>query len=174
VVVLIAPILIVDGYNIIGAWENLKALKETDMGSAREQLLATLSAYYPWCWGRIIIVFDGQHFGWEDVDGIEVVFTEGNESADTMIEKLAAGLVSYSQVDVATSDFAEYRAASALGAAVLSASALQDRLEEERSSYQRRLTDQSKRRGLMLNDILHKSVIDRLDRLRRLRSGEKA
>ncbi|MCJ7807090.1 MAG: NYN domain-containing protein, partial [Clostridia bacterium] len=91
-VALIAPILIVDGYNIIGAWDELKKLKETSMGSARDQLIATLSAYYPWCWKRIIIVFDGQRYAWEHVDGVEAVFTEDRESADTMIEKLAAGL----------------------------------------------------------------------------------
>lgn len=166
-VALIAPILIVDGYNIIGAWDELKELKETSMGSARDQLIATLSAYYPWCWKRIIIVFDGQRYTWEHVDGVEAVFTEDRESADTMIEKLAAGLAGYYQVEVATSDSAEYRAASNLGARTLSAPALKERLAEERNSYQRRLADQSSRRGVMLNDILHKSVLDNLERLRR-------
>lgn len=161
------PILIVDGYNIIGAWEELKKLKESDMGSARAQLIAVLSAYAPWCWERIIIVFDGQDFAWEDVDGVEVVFTEGRETADTMIEKLAAGLSTCNRVEVATSDFAEYRAASNLGAIVLSAAALKERLEEESRSYRCRLADGTGRRGLMLNDLLHKSVLDSLERLRR-------
>ena len=165
---LTASILIVDGYNIIGAWDGLQKLKQTDMGSARDQLIATLSAYYPWCWERIIIVFDGRQFNWTHIDGIEVVFTEDKETADTMIEKLAAGLASCCRVEVATSDYAEYRAASALGAGVLSASALKSRLREERSSYRRRLADQSDNRGIMLNDILSKSTLDTLERLRRL------
>lgn len=161
------PILIVDGYNIIGAWEELKKLKESDLGSARAQLIAVLSAYFPWCWERIIIVFDGQSFAWEEIDGVEVVFTEGRETADTMIEKLAAGLSTYNRVEVATSDFAEYRAASNLGAIVLSAVALKERLEEESRSYRRRLADKAGRRGVMINDLLHKSVLDSLERLRR-------
>ncbi len=167
-VALASPILIVDGYNIIGAWDELKELKQTDMGSARDQLIATLSAYYPWCWERVIIVFDGQQFDWSYVGGIEVVFTEDKETADTMIEKLAAGLISYYRVEVATSDYAEYRAASALGAVVFSAPALKERLEEQRSSFRRRLANQSEKRGIMLNDILNKSILDTLERLRRL------
>lgn len=164
---LTAQILIVDGYNIIGTWDELKELKKTDMGSARDQLIANLSAYYPWYWERIIIVFDGQQFGWSYVDGVEVVFTEDKETADTMIEKLAAGLTSHFLVEVATSDYAEHRAASALGARVLSAPVLKERLEEQRSSYRRRLHDRSDTRGIMLNEILNKSVLDILERLRR-------
>lgn len=162
-----ALILIVDGYNIIGSWDDLKALKEADFGSARDQLISTLSAYYPWCWERIIIVFDGQRFNWEHLDGVEVVFTEGSESADTMIEKLAAGLSSCCRVEVATSDFAEYRAAAALGASVLSAQALKERLEEQQRSYRNCLNKSTQKSGIMLNKLLQQSVLDNLERLRR-------
>lgn len=160
------PILIVDGYNIIGAWDELKALKATDMGSARDQLISTLSAYHPWSWIRIIIVFDGQCFGWNHLEGVEVVFTEGKETADTMIEKLAAGLAASYSVEVATSDYAEYRAASNLGATTLSAPALQERLAEQRAIYSRRLAGDSGKQGIMLNDLLNKTVLENLERLR--------
>ena len=161
-----ADILIVDGYNIIGSWDDLKALRDTDMGSARDQLISTLSAYVPWCWKRIIVVFDGQNFNWENLDGIEVVFTEGKETADTMIEKLAAGLSASSQVEVATSDFAEYRAASGFGAWCISAPALKEKLSECQDSYKRKLTVEKKEKGIMLNDILNQSVIEGLQRFR--------
>jgi len=141
-----ALILIVDGYNIIGAWDDLKALKEADFGSARDQLISTLSAYYPWCWERIIIVFDGQRFNWEHLDGVEVV--------------------GY-RVEVATSDFAEHRAAAALGASVLSAQDLKERLEEQKLIYRNRLNKSTQKSGIMINDLLQQSVIDNLERLRR-------
>lgn len=160
-------ILIVDGYNIIGCWDNLKILRDKDMGSARDQLISTLSAYVPWCWERIIIVFDGQSFNWEERDGIEVVFTGGKETADTMVEKLAAGLSASSRVEVATSDFAEYRAASGFGAWCISAPALKERLAECQDSYKRRLTEKKDEKGIMLNEILNQSVLDGLLRLRR-------
>ncbi len=161
-----ADILIVDGYNIIGYWDDLKALRDTDMGSARDQLIATLSAYVPWCWDRIIIVFDGQSFNWDNYDGIEVVFTGSKETADTMVEKLAAGLSASSQVEVATSDYAEYRAASGFGAWCVSAPILKERLAEYKDSYKRRLTEKKDEKGIMLNDILNQSVLEDLQRLR--------
>jgi len=162
-----APILIVDGYNIIGSWESLKKLKEKDFGSARDQLISILTPFYPWCWERIIIVFDGRSFAWDDHEGIEVVFTEAGESADTLIERLAAGLAAYSRVEVATSDFAELRAASALGATVLSAPALEERLKVEREAFSEQLARKNTGKSLILNDLLQQSVIDGLEKLRR-------
>ncbi len=165
-------ILIVDGYNIIGAWDELKDLKKAAMGSARDQLITTLSAFVPWCWQRIIVVFDGQGFEWEHVEGVEVVFTEGRESADTMIEKLAAGLAATCKVEVATSDIAEYLAASNLGARVMSARVLRERLAEERDSYQRRLAGRNNRQqGIMLNEMLQSSVLENLEKMRRSKNG---
>lgn len=160
------PVLIVDGYNIIGAWEELKELKRRELGSARDQLITLLSAYQPWCWQRIIIVFDGQYYDWEYLDGVEVVFTEGSETADTMIEKLAGGLSTYYKVEVATSDSSVFRAASALGARVFSAATFKEILEEHRQSYRHRLANSSSNKGLMLNDLLSKSILDNLKRLR--------
>lgn len=163
-----APILIVDGYNIIGAWEDLKELRDVDLGSAREQLISILGAYCPWHWERIIIVFDGRRFNWEHINDVEVVFTDGKETADTLIERLAAGLVSCYRVEVATSDFAEFRAASAVGATVLSASSLKERLAEQRDSYNR-LAGSPDKKGLTFNGFLHKSVLEAMERLRRRR-----
>lgn len=160
------PVLLVDGYNIIGSWEELKVMKETDMGSAREQLIATLAAYVSWCWERIIIVFDGQSYLWDNVDGVEVVYTGSPETADTMIERLAAGLAEGYRVEVATSDAAEYRAAAAVGARVYSAAALKEHLKEQQESY-RRLTGTKTREGLMLNDLLNEAVLENLKKLRR-------
>jgi len=163
---MIVPILIVDGYNIIGAWDELKILKKADLGSARDQLIADLAGFRPWCWERIIIVFDGQSFDWEYVDGVEVVFTESRETADTMIERLAAGYATCTRVEVATSDHAEHRAVTAVGAGVISAMALKERLLEKSENYQR-MTDNKKNDGLMLNDFLKDADLDRLKRLRR-------
>lgn len=159
------PLLIVDGYNIIGSWDELSKLKETDLGSSRAQLTAILSAYLPWCWDRIIVVFDGRRFDWEHIDGVEVVFTGERETADTMIERLAAGLSMNHKVEVATSDIAEHRSVSNYGAKVLSAIGLYERLEEERSKYRNRLTDESDQRGVKFDDLIQKKVLDNLKQL---------
>ena len=85
-----------------------------------------------------------------------------------MIEKLAAGLSPYYRVEVATSDFAEYRAASNLGATVLSAPALKERLQEQQESYRGRVAKKRPSKGILLNDLLNKSVLESLEKMRRL------
>lgn len=159
-------VLIVDGYNIIGAWEELKILREKYLGGARDQLIAILAAYVDCCWERIIVVFDGQDFAWETVDGVEVVFTARGESADTMIERLAAGLASRYRIEVATSDLAERRAASAFGAVIFSAQAFKEHLEAQREIILRFDCSPDKQR-LVLNDFLKQSVQETLEKLRR-------
>lgn len=161
-----ASILIVDGYNIIGDWEELKILKEKDLGSARQQLVSDLAQFLPWCWERIIVVFDGQKFAWEESEGLEVVFTESFETADTMIERLSGGLVLHYRVEVATSDFAEHRAASNLGAHVMSAAALKERLDADKEHFRASLKEYNKPKKMMLNDLLHEKMIASLEKFK--------
>ena len=86
-------VLIVDGYNMIGAWPELKKLKETDLGQARDLLIEMMAEYQSYTGDRLIIVFDAYH-----VRGlakkhknykVEVIFTKENETADERIERLA-------------------------------------------------------------------------------------
>lgn len=106
-------LLIVDGYNMIGAWPELTALKNADkLEDARELLLNKLSNYAKYEGLEIIVVFDAQF-----VPGItqrftkyqlQVVFTEEGETADSYIERVAGELnTALTQVTVATSDLAE-------------------------------------------------------------------
>ncbi|WP_141434098.1 NYN domain-containing protein [Bacillus sp. 03113] len=105
-------ILIVDGYNMIGAWPELVELKKKDLSAARDRLIEKMAEYQGYSGYRVIIVFDAYH-----VQGIEkklknyqveVIFTRENETADERIEKLAQELNNIkTQVHVATSDFTE-------------------------------------------------------------------
>ncbi|ASF37716.1 MULTISPECIES: NYN domain-containing protein [Halobacillus] len=107
-------VLIVDGYNMIGAWPELKRLKEQDFGQARDLLIEMMAEYQSYTGDRIIVIFDAYH-----VRGVakkqknykvEVIFTKENETADERIEKLAGELNDVrTQVYVATSDYAEQR-----------------------------------------------------------------
>lgn len=107
------PLLIVDGYNMIGAWPELVLLKNQDrLEDAREALLNRLSNYAKYEGLKIIVVFDAQL-----VPGVtqsytkyqlEVIFTEKGETADSYIERIAGELNNrLTQVTVATSDLAE-------------------------------------------------------------------
>lgn len=106
-------LLIVDGYNMIGAWPELVILKNQDrMEEARDQLLQRLSNMAKYEGIEVIVVFDAQF-----VPGVtkvykkyqlEVVFTEEGETADSYIERTAGELNTLlTQVTVATSDLAE-------------------------------------------------------------------
>lgn len=105
-------ILIVDGYNIIGAWPDLISLKNKDLSAARDSLVEKMAEYQAYTGYRVIVVFDAHY-----VQGIEkkynnykveVIFTKENESADERIEKMAISLSNrQTQVHVATSDFTE-------------------------------------------------------------------
>ncbi|MGM9988776.1 MAG: NYN domain-containing protein [Bacillaceae bacterium] len=106
-------ILIVDGYNIVGAWPKLQKLRDIDdLDAARDELIDALSQYQAVTGYKVILVFDA-HF----VEGIEkrekkskveVIFTRKNQSADEKIEKLAIELKRIdTKIYVATSDFTE-------------------------------------------------------------------
>lgn len=105
-------ILLVDGYNIIGAWPELRELKERNLSEARDRLIEKMAEYQAFSGYRVIVVFDA-HF----VQGIErkyknfkveIIFTRENESADERIEKMASDLNNIkTQIYVATSDFTE-------------------------------------------------------------------
>lgn len=106
-----APVksLIVDGYNVIYAWEELAALAAADLDAARGQLLHILSNYAAYTHCDTTVIFDayrvaggsGKQF---DFHGLHVVYTRENETADLYIEKMASRIGKNEQVRVVTSD----------------------------------------------------------------------
>ncbi|MGP4072837.1 NYN domain-containing protein [Piscibacillus sp. B03] len=105
-------VLVVDGYNMIGDWPELKVLKDYQLEEARNRLIEMLAEYKAYTGYRVIVVFDAY-----DVKGtekkreehrLEVIFTKENETADERIEKLVKEVKNVqTKVYVATSDFAE-------------------------------------------------------------------
>lgn len=106
-------ILIVDGYNIIGAWPELRELKEEDdLAAARDLLIDKMAEYQAFTGDRVIIVFDahlvqGNEKKYKNHQ-VEVIFTKEHETADERIERLAKSLINVrTKVYVATSDYTE-------------------------------------------------------------------
>nr|GGG83880.1 hypothetical protein GCM10011398_31830 [Virgibacillus oceani] len=110
-----------DGYNIIGAWEELQKLKDKDMSQARDRLIELMAEYQALSGNRTIVVFDAYY-----VKGIsskleeynvEIIYTKEKETADECIEKLVKDIKNVdTQVYVATSDYAEQRTVFGSGA----------------------------------------------------------
>lgn len=114
-------ILIVDGYNIIGDWPELQRLKEIDMASARDHLIAKMAEYQAYTGFKVIIVFDAHLVpGIQQVynrHDLTIIYTNENETADEKIEQLAIQLKDVlTQIHVATSDYAEQKAIFGQGA----------------------------------------------------------
>lgn len=104
--------ILVDGYNIIFAWDELKKLAEESLDLARSTLINRLCNYQGFRRCNLILVFDaykvrGDHREVEQVCGISVVYTKESETADTYIEKVSHELSKNHRVRVATSDGAE-------------------------------------------------------------------
>ena len=105
-------ILIVDGYNVIGAWPELQELKKKDLSAARDRLVEKMAEYQGYSGYKVIVVFDAQYVKGTQKkyknSKVEVIFTKANETADERIEKLAISLSNIkTQIHVATSDYTE-------------------------------------------------------------------
>jgi predicted RNA-binding protein with PIN domain len=101
--------LIVDGYNIIFAWEDLAAQAAQDLDAARRQLCDRLSSYAGFKKCVLVLVFDGYKQkgspGSKTVwNNIRIVYTPEGQTADAYIEALAAEIGTNYTVRVATSD----------------------------------------------------------------------
>ena len=126
--------LIVDGYNIIFAWEDLNELSKANMDSARGKLLDALGSYQGYRGCHVVVVFDayrtkGHPATTEQYHNIRVVYTKTDETADMYIEKLVHEIGKKNRVTVATNDGLEQLTVMSQGALRMSASNLKEELE---------------------------------------------
>ena len=101
--------LLVDGYNIIFAWDELKALAAESLAAARQSLADILSNYQGYRKCGVILVFDaykvkGNPGSVEKYKNIHIVYTKEAETADAYIEKATYDMRKQYRVRVATSD----------------------------------------------------------------------
>ena len=126
--------LLVDGYNIIFAWEELSELARINIDSARDLLMDILCNYQGYKKVNLILVFDAYkvHGGQGAVlqyHNIHVVYTKEAETADQYIEKVTNELGKKHNVTVATSDRLEQMIVWGQGAKRLSANGLREEIE---------------------------------------------
>ena len=104
--------LLVDGYNVIFSWDNLKNLADSSIDGARNALINILCNYQGYKRCEVIVVFDaykvkGNYREIEKVNNITVVYTKEAETADMYIEKASLDLAKKHKVRVVTSDALE-------------------------------------------------------------------
>ncbi len=154
--------LLVDGYNIIFAWDELKDLARQDVAAARAALCDLLVNYRGAKQCEVIVVFDaykvkGNPGSVEKYNGIYVVYTKEAETADSYIEKTTYDLSKNHKVRVATSDALEQLIILGHGALRLSARAFHQELEQTQGEISRSLADHNRQNAhsAQLKDTAH-------------------
>lgn len=127
-------ILVVDGYNVIGASQSMKLLQEDDLAKARDWLIERLAEYQGFMGIKVYLIFDAHM-----VPGIgrkmkqnkiEIIYTKNNETADERIERLVREIKRVQRrIYVATSDHTEQWVVFGQGALRKSARELINELE---------------------------------------------
>lgn len=115
--------LIIDGYNLLHQTDALAWLVHSDLQSARHRLVRLVENTAHRMAQKTTIVFDGREAGSDDAltsPLLEVFFSPGNLSADTVIERLVSRFEQPEMILVVTSDYAEQATVSSAGAQVMS------------------------------------------------------
>ena len=151
--------LLVDGYNVIFAWEDLKDLAQVSIDGARGKLLDVLCDYQGMKKCNLIVVFDAYRVQGHKTEistyhNIHVVFTKEAETADQYIEKFAHENGKKYNVTVATSDGLEQIIIRGQGCQLLSARELKDEIERTKKTLFEEHPQESKKLSLSLKDML--------------------
>jgi predicted RNA-binding protein with PIN domain len=128
---------IVDGYNVIHAWPQLKRLLgDASLEAARDKLIGRLSVFGMVAGADVTVVFDAHHStartnSEELVEGVHVLFTRKGHSADHVIERIAYDASQAGDmITVATSDRFQRDLVRGMGGAVISSEELERRVVE--------------------------------------------
>lgn len=140
--------LLVDGYNIIFAWEELSQLAKVNIDSARTKLMDILCNYQGYQKNTVILVFDaykvkGNPGTVVNYHNIYVVYTKEAETADQYIEKTVHSIGRKYQVTVATSDALEQMIIWGQGAIRMSAMGLWEEMEATKRKIREEYLEQS-------------------------------
>ena len=144
--------LLVDGYNVILAWEELSALSKVTLDGARGRLLDILCDYQAMKGCRLIVVFDAYRLKGHPEEAyayhnIYVVYTKEAETADRYIERFAHDNSKKYQITVATSDGLEQIIIRGEGCRLLSSRDLQADVERQKEQT-RGILEEKKERQL--------------------------
>lgn len=165
------PLLIVDGYNVIGAWREASK-KNYTIDEARDKLSHMLAEYSGYKAVEVVLVFDGYRSDKlsttkEKQGPLTVVYTRHGETADSYIERLAVNTPRYRTIRVATSDGAIQNMALGAGATRITSRELLIEIEQaHRTGYQAYAQEQPLGRNPLM-DRLPQDVREKLERARR-------
>ena len=151
-------LIIIDGYNILNAWEKYKLFLKLSFENARQELIYDMGEYSKLVGIDLLLVFDAYKINFkgssEIIKGIEVIYTKQNETADQYIEKKLDEMGRKILVSVGTDDTLIQKLVTQRGGNVLTAKELLYRYEN--------LKNKSNRYEIK-NRISNKSYFNTLD-----------
>jgi predicted RNA-binding protein with PIN domain len=164
--------LLVDGYNMIFAWPDLKELAQDNMDSARTRLLDMLSKFQGIRKYKIIAVFDAyrvqrHHEEVFDYDNIHVVFTREAQTADQYIERFAHDNRNKYDITVATSDGLQQIIIRGAGSSLLSARELRQEMDRVNESVLKAYRDKKPSGRNVISDVLSEEAKQQMEDLRK-------
>jgi len=171
-------VLLIDGYNIIGAWPELAILKTEKLEDARDRLLDMISDYQSYAGLIVIVVFDafrvpGAGVEYRHRKKMQVVFTRERETADECIERLVGEWTSVRRnIYVATSDLVEQHVAFGRGALRVSARELRLEVQQSRTDIQIAIQKDTHLKKNPLDGVIPEDVQQKLERMRRGLKGK--
>ena len=163
--------LLVDGYNVIFAWEELRLLSETTLEGARSRLADVLSNYQGYHGCTVILVFDayrveGGQGSVSKYQNLYVVFTKEAETADQYIEKTVHRIGRDASITVATSDALEQVIIYGEGARRMSARELWDEVEKTRAQIRETWENKKEDKKNYLFDQLSGDMAEWMEQVR--------
>lgn len=159
--------LLVDGYNIIYAWKELKELAAISLDGARGKLQDILCDYQGMKGCQVMVVFDAYRMQGHPVEvldyhNIRVVFTKEAETADQYIEKFAVRHAKEYSITVATSDGLEQVIIRGQGCALLSAQDLQKEIARSKADFEEQHMKVQMGERNLLGEYLPEEILNEL------------
>jgi predicted RNA-binding protein with PIN domain len=142
-------ILLVDGHSVIFAWADLAEIHQRNTASARENLVRRLTGLQDSTEWEVAVVFDGRgaKASSDSVPhGIAVFYSKSGQTADEIIERLAAKYSATCEVTVATDDHMERTTVEALGGMSMSTDQLLSEMESADGALRERIQNLGKKR----------------------------
>ena len=165
--------MLVDGYNIIHAWGELKCIAEEDnLEEARNKLLEIMSNYQGYKKIEVIVVFDAHKVKGSTrkiyrYHNIDVVYTKEAETADHFIERIAHEIGRDYKVKVATSDGLEQIIILGKGATRVSARELHEEVKKMKKDIRKKYINKIEMNNNRLEGHLDKEVVKWMEMMRR-------
>lgn len=165
--------LIIDGYNLINAWADLKRVSKENLEDSRTKLIEMMVEFQSISKNQIVIVFDAYNVKSkktkkEKVNGVEVVYTKEHQTADSYIEIIASALTKDKRnvVKVVTSDFAEQQIVLGSGGIRVLPRELRIQYDNHKKKLDVRLEENRSKR-MMLHDRIDKDTLAILEKWRK-------